>query len=696
MSRLKFFLDLSSVQKVFWILILFSFTLLPILSINAGISGDEPVHYRQAEYVNKYFSSGKTDLRALNTPETNLKYYGQMVDNISYALNSFLGAKNPYVLRHILNALIAALLVLFSSLIAVRISGYKAGILTILFLLISPKILGHSMNNLKDIPFAFGYILSVWGLIRTMENYPKVNIRHFAAIAIGFAIAFGIRAGGLILVPIIILFTCLNWFSFHLKTGYQQGKIYISGLKTLFFLILALSVGYLLGILFWPYALLDPIRNPLESLGMMTNYEVSIRTVFNGHWYWSEKLPWYYAIKWILISSPVIILLGFVLHFIFLKKSEWPIFSLLLFTTLFPLFWTIVKNSNLYGGLRHLIFIYPIICILSSFFWIKVYEKITGKLLNISILALLIVGLIGPLLHTFRNYPVQYVYFNRLAGSVERANGRFDMDYYFHAIKPALKWLEKKLQNDGIEKIPVIASNFEIGEYMNPDHLEFRDLNINYYNRGKFDWDYGVFSSTYIDPNQLREGNWPPKNALFTVFVNEVPVCTVLERSTKNDLLALEAYRKSNFRLADSLYHEVLRQFPEQETSLLYHAWTNRHLENYGLSDSLARALLVISPLSDNALDLIARNAISQEKYQSAIETLQELLKNNYKYVPAYEQISIAYGALGMTKKEALYLEMGYKLGLVNSTSIEKLVNALETIGDQEKAEKFRTILNKL
>jgi hypothetical protein len=696
MNSLKLFLDLPSVQKVFWILILFAFIFLPILSINAGISGDEPVHYRQAEYVNKYFSSGKTDQRALNTPETNLKYYGQLVDNISYALNSFLGAKNPYPLRHVLNGLIAALLILFSSLIGVRISGYRAGILTILFLLISPKILGHSMNNLKDIPFALGYVLSIWGLIRTMENYPKIHVAHFAAIAIGFGLALGIRAGGLILVPLIILFTGLNWFSFHLNTGFRIARIYFSGLKVLFLLILALSLGYAVGILFWPYALLDPIRNPLESLKMMTNYEVSIRTVFNGLWFWSEKLPWYYALKWILISSPVIITLGFILHFVFLKKSLWPIFSLILFAALFPLLWTIIKNSNLYGGFRQLIFIYPLICILSSFFWIKIYEKFNVKVFKLSVLALLAIGLVGPLLHTFRNYPVQYLYFNRLAGSLERANGKYDMDYYFHAIRPAFKWLEKKLQNDAIEEMPVIASNFEIGEYMNPNKLKFSSLNINYYNRGKTDWDYGIFSSTYIDPQQLKNGNWPPKNALFTVFVDEVPVCTVIERSTKNDLLALEAYRKSNFNLADSLFHDVLRQWPEEETSLLYRAWTNRHLQNYGISDSLARVLLVISPLSDNALDLIARNAISQGEYQNAVEILKELLQKNYKYVPAYEQISIAYGALGMPKKEAAYLEMGYKLGLVSPTSLNNLVDALETIGDHEKAEKFRTILNKL
>jgi hypothetical protein len=42
----------------------------------AGISGDEEVHFRQSEKVYNYYATGSTDQNALDTPISNLKYYG--------------------------------------------------------------------------------------------------------------------------------------------------------------------------------------------------------------------------------------------------------------------------------------------------------------------------------------------------------------------------------------------------------------------------------------------------------------------------------------------------------------------------------------------------------------------------------------------------------------------------------------------
>ncbi|MCD6346612.1 MAG: hypothetical protein J7L96_04245, partial [Bacteroidales bacterium] len=58
---------LFTTRSLFIILLCIVFVLLPLLSINAGISGDEPVHYQQGQFVNEYFQSGKTNLSALET-----------------------------------------------------------------------------------------------------------------------------------------------------------------------------------------------------------------------------------------------------------------------------------------------------------------------------------------------------------------------------------------------------------------------------------------------------------------------------------------------------------------------------------------------------------------------------------------------------------------------------------------------------
>ncbi len=695
MIGLKSIYDFITARNIFWLIILLVFILLPLLSLNAGISGDEPVHYQQAEYVNNYFSSNKTDQAALNTPYTNLKYYGQVLDNISYRLNTLLNSHSPYTTRHFLAALTGALLILFSGLITVSLGGYSAGIITVLFLLLSPRILGHSLNNLKDVPFALGYLMTLWGLVESVKIFPKIKLSHMSALTIGFGIAFGIRAGGLIIIPMVFLFSFLNWIKYNYGKDFKTWLPWWTGIKIFSALTLAISVGYLLGILYWPYALQDPLRNPFESLKMMTNYEVSIRQVFNGEWIWSEKLPWFYGLKWIIISSPIVILAGFVIHIVFIKRLSWVITALLFFACLFPVFWTILKGSNLYGGWRQLLFVYPLICIISALGWWWLYSRFKPLLLKLLFVGILVFGLSGPALHTIRNHPVEYAYFNQFVGGINHVNGIYETDYYFHGVKRATKWLEKRI-SESENFVPVtVASNFPISEYYRSTSTTFTTNYMNYYNRGKFDWDYGIFSSTYLDPAQLRNKKWPPENTIYQVFVDDVPVCIVIERKNKFDLEGLKQYRQSNFLAADSLYNLALQSDPDNETALLYSAWTKRHLLLFEESDAIADILLSRHPLSDNAQDIKARNAISTANYDRAKKILSALLKQNYKFLPAYEQMGILNDSLSNYPEVARYLKLGYQMGLNDPTNLKSLIRALEINGSKAQAEEFRMILNK-
>ena len=47
-----------------------------------ALSCDEVLHYNHSVSVYNYFASHGEDQSALNTPVTNLKYYGQSYDNI--------------------------------------------------------------------------------------------------------------------------------------------------------------------------------------------------------------------------------------------------------------------------------------------------------------------------------------------------------------------------------------------------------------------------------------------------------------------------------------------------------------------------------------------------------------------------------------------------------------------------------------
>src|SRR5664280_910455 len=96
-KRLKYIFNFSS--AILLVLMLF-------LSKNAGISCDEVLHYDQSVSVYNYFASHGKNLSALNTPVTNLKYYGQSYDNIATVLIKWFKIRDVYSFRHLMLPLI--------------------------------------------------------------------------------------------------------------------------------------------------------------------------------------------------------------------------------------------------------------------------------------------------------------------------------------------------------------------------------------------------------------------------------------------------------------------------------------------------------------------------------------------------------------------------------------------------------------
>ena len=122
----------------------------------AGISCDEVLHYNHSVSVYNYFATHGADQSALNTPVTNLKYYGQSYDNFVTIVTKWFGIDDVYGFRHIMSVIAGWLAMLVTAVFAIWISGYTAGIITLILFSLSLTFIGHSLNNIKDIPFALG------------------------------------------------------------------------------------------------------------------------------------------------------------------------------------------------------------------------------------------------------------------------------------------------------------------------------------------------------------------------------------------------------------------------------------------------------------------------------------------------------------------------------------------------------------
>ena len=353
----------SLLRPAFLLAVLATLVVLPLISYRAGISGDEEKHYLHAEKVYNYFATEGRDTSALTDPKYKLNYYGQSFDLLSFVIIKTFHIEKIYETRHVINGLAGAALIIVMALLVRLLAGNFAGLLTIFLLFFSPRFLGHAMNNPLDIPFALGYAFTCLQIIRFLKRLPRFSGLIGLWITLGIAFTISIRIGGLILIPYLFLFSGLFLLFKKWPWKFMSEKYLKFAGKGILYLIVISVTSYFLSILPWPYALQDPLKNPFQSLAMMANISVALRVMFEGNIIWSDNLPWYYLPKNIILTVPLLILVFFLAPLLFARQKRnetdpfWIFF--LYFISIFPILYIIFKESNVYGGWRHLLFIYP-------------------------------------------------------------------------------------------------------------------------------------------------------------------------------------------------------------------------------------------------------------------------------------------------------------------------------------------------
>ena len=86
---------------------------------------------------------------------------------------------------------------------------------------------------------------------------------------------------------------------------------------------------------------------------------------------------------------------------------------------------------------------------------------------------------------------------------------------------------------------------------------------------GDRDWDYAVFTVTGMNPDWITNPKaFPPVNTVYTVEVNDMPICIVLERQDKSDVYGKEAMRRGQTDSAIMFYRHALETNPYNEQAL--------------------------------------------------------------------------------------------------------------------------------
>ena len=632
--------------RPFWIISSFLILANMFLASNTSTSGDEAVQVKIGNNILRYYQTFGEDTTALMPDGIDqLQYYGSSFDTFCQFFIQAFEINDPYKFRHILNGLMCGFIFLFIGLFGRLLKNDTVGILAMILAFFSPHLLGHSFNNSKDIPFALGYIMSLYFMSKWFLNPEIIDKKIIIFLILSIAFTNSIRIGGMILYGYIGLFL---FFAIYMNTNSKKLKIFKNNLTT--FLGVCI-VSYFLGLIFWPYGLVSPLKNPFIALAGFEKVGVGINQLFEGIYADSVNLPSYYLPKYILITTPLIVIIGMIIFLYFqITNSFWrknSIHNLLVFSIIFPLLYIIYKDSNVYGGWRQVLFVYPPIVVLSALGLNYAKELITSKLpaFKWGFWIVLAILLSHPIRHIIKNHPYEYIYFNEIFGGVKKAYGNYELDYYYHSTKEASTWLKNYIRDNHLNNKDTIitASNFKDYSYYLKDEKRIKATYSRYYDRHFLEWEYYVCINTHIHPYQLKNNYWPPEGTIHTIKVDGKPICAIIKRPSDDAYKGNILLNQNNFRDAIPYFKRYLTK-DSLDCSVLV-SLANCYIMNEESDSCLhyTKLSLISHNKFPNALDLLGRVYILKGDFENAVKSFNSIIKEKPNYFLAYYFLSELY-----------------------------------------------------
>jgi len=610
--------------------------LMLLASRDAGISCDEVLHYDHSVTVYNYFATHGADQSALNTPVSFLKYYGQSFDNLVTIFTRWFKVDDVYKFRHIMCTIAGWLTILLTALFAIWLSGYKAGILTLFLFAVSPTFIGHTQNNLKDIPFALGYIASTYYTLRFLVSGRKISLRVISALTLSIGFTISIRAGGLLMICYLFLF----FFLYYLSAYFRERKLDYTEIRIKLIWIISISlVAYFLSILLWPYALQNPLKNVIESYKVMAHYPLTFRQIFEGKVEWSDFMPWYYIPRSMAITIPVLVLSGLLLFAFFgrgiFKNGKAFQYFMVVFTIFFPLFFVIYEKSNLYSSWRQFLFLYPPLVLLAAIGFSSYFERIKGKYFIWSAIVVMVVLSFHPVQFMIKNNSYFYLYYNQFVGGLKGAYANYETDYYYVSQSEASDWLINYLKEKNISKPVKVKATYSV-KWQFRNHPEIETSYFRYVERSLYDWDYAIVVNRYISPYQLINKIWPPKNAIHIIYADKIPICAVIARKTKDDYSGYIALSEGRNEEALNFYSKVISVDSMDEMIFYNFAAALYNDGQYQKADSVLKKGLEINPDFEPILMYLGNIARVNNRNEEAIRYYEKVISANKKYFEAY------------------------------------------------------------
>jgi tetratricopeptide (TPR) repeat protein len=597
-------------KKIFWALVAVLFVCMLFMVPQYGLSGDEVTQWKYGTAVWNYmktFGGDKTAVSGLYLENTQA-LYGGFFDGFAAMLIDIFNPKDPFLLRHYWNMIFGFAGIIFAGLLAKELAGWRAGIITVIFMVFTPRIFGEIFNNPKDIPFATGYVAALLYTIKWLKTLDKPSWKATICLGLSIALAISVRIGGILVIAYLGMFYLIEMWRIK---GF--GSKFFG--KTVLHMAAAVVIGWVGACIFWPYALEDIVSNPLEAVKVMSAYPLNITTLYDGVKIRTTEIPAGYLPKWMIIGMPLYILIGLLgavaMTAKWTKTHKNSFYLLLLFAAVFPVVYIIYKGSVVYDGMRHIMFVLFVVVVLAALFYDSVLEMLSGKkAMQYATIAVTAVLIALPARFMFANHPNEYTYFNELAGGIKGAYGNYETDYYFNSMKEGFDWLlENRLKKEaaaGRKDSIIVASNapaiFE--QYQKTSPVPFKLVYVRYYQRSEKDWDYGIFMSRFLDKEQLQNGYFPGDDPIYLVTADGVPLTTVLQNDPeRNALKAAQALQERKDTLAIQYLTAAVKKYPKDAES-----WRNLAIATFQTGNKQAAEEAIGKAYAISSLDMSTAN----------------------------------------------------------------------------------------
>ena len=417
-----------------------------------------------------WYTSGFVDRSHFETVEAPLWYYGPWAQMLIAAVQS-LGLADPLTVRHALTFLIglAGLAALYP--IARLSFGRWVGPAAIVICLSTGYLYGNLFFAPIDVPFlaamAFA-TLAIMAMARTaVPGWPATV---GAGVAMGLAIAT--RTGGVITHAYLLGALALCGLDAVASGGAAARpallRIAVRGLA-------AVALAWLVAIALWPWL---QIGDPFTQFKIAYVHFATIGTDFEfDHWgrrLLTTELPWSYIPEQWLARLPIgflallatAALLGIVaairwartglatgrngrpgLRDAAIRLARSRNILLVWVAALAPVAFVMVTGATLYDGVRHTLFVIPMLALLAGWALVRIAGLLGRARIVAAPLALAYLGVVLANLATL--HPLEYIATNAFAGGTAGSYERFELDYWSAAATEALRRLESRLDQTG-------------------------------------------------------------------------------------------------------------------------------------------------------------------------------------------------------------------------------------------------------